>query len=71
MSDEQKPLRPTCKSCRYWEAGGVVNQGACKRYPPTALLASPTPRDIQQVNVFPVTMDKDWCGEHALKVTLQ
>lgn len=51
--------KPTCATCRFW-VDDLKGRGACRRYPP-------------QVNgdedVWPVTKETQWCGEHQPRET--
>jgi hypothetical protein len=52
-----------CGSCHYWRREGSrrAGWGQCRRMPP-ALPAVRTDK-LKLVGVWPVTEERDWCGE--------
>ena len=52
-----KTRKDNCKNCRFWDDTGG-GQGDCHRYPPHVV------DRLDKLDLWPVTMDLDWCGEH-------
>jgi len=64
-----------CSTCRFWVETdsidmnlnfleGVLVWGYCHRYPPRAFMAGdPTDDWDLPTGEWPVTTDRDWCGE--------
>lgn len=49
---------PKCKTCKFWEFQKDLEAGLCHRLPPVVFMVEEDPATL-----FPVTDDKDWCGE--------
>jgi len=45
-----KPMRPTCESCPFWQRVTLGGTGECRKH------ATP----------FPARDEDDWCGEHPM-----
>lgn len=59
-----------CGTCRWWDtswtsenidqtAGDNYEAGECRRFPPTW-----THQDVMDEWPWPMTLRRDWCGEH-------
>lgn len=55
-----------CKICKYWlYFSNDISNGECHRYPP---LPIKTPSMHPQIDAyFPVTSERNWCGEFKVK----
>ena len=51
---------PMCRSCAFWESDQEIDGGFCHRRPPAVFMI-----DGEPASMFPVTNDRDWCGEFA------
>ncbi|HEX8956214.1 MAG TPA: hypothetical protein VF798_08070 [Burkholderiaceae bacterium] len=49
---------PMCGTCAFREYDKDIDGGFCRRYPPVVFMV-----DEEPAVIFPVTEDKDWCGE--------
>lgn len=60
-----------CKNCEYCDDTGEVhiNKGICRIKPPEIIETRNSPKGLVRVYAWPsVTLDRDWCGKHSLKV---
>lgn len=70
---EQNP-RECCEGCRYWRAArtSVVDDGFCRRYPPTLLVvpaASLADDGVDIDSLYPRVAAYMWCGEWKKRTT--
>lgn len=60
-----------CGSCEFYQVNpGAVNQGVCRRYPPTgAVIPRQTAMgtEIKQIAFCPPVQGAQWCGEYQRK----
>ena len=55
--------KETCGNCRYWSTT-VYDQGECRKRPPVIVDALCGPDgEIFGATYWPVTIERDWCGE--------
>ncbi len=55
---------PMCKSCAFWESDTEIDGGFCRRQPPAVFMV-----DDEPASTFPVTGERDWCGEFRRKTS--
>ena len=55
-------MKRTCENCAYFAKNPEFNKyGHCHRYPPSGL------ENEISIEVFPIVMATDWCGEYKSK----
>lgn len=51
-----------CQNCKFFLHQKLTQQGACRRYPPTAMIM-PMGNQLSVIAQFPEMKVEGWCGE--------
>lgn len=68
-------MRPTCKTCRWWdskhprlqfvpEIQGIINPGFCRKHKPGAYTATNDKHEAFAIGIQPITDGDECCAEH-------